>query len=228
FIFTAMFCIALLVLSLSIPLTRAAVPALTWDHAPPSLTELRYSRAHSLGENYAFNARDGWMNVSTSDLSYKYAYEPGVSASRGIGGRESRSVVKRAADAISNALKAIFKGLKGLGKPQDVVITWYTGHDLQNPSCWANTNWAPTDDSFVCALTMEGWKEKPECFKFLELCNGPKKCVYVRVVDTCAGCAQGSKHVDLTRAAFGQLANFDKGTLNVQMRPATEPDSWYV
>lgn len=58
------------------------------------------------------------------------------------------------------------------------------------------------------------------------VCNSPKKCVYARVVDTCAGCAAGSKHVDLTRAAFGELASFDEGTLSVQMRMATEPDTW--
>ena len=62
----------------------------------------------------------------------------------------------------------------------------------------------------------------------LAVCNTPKKCVFVRVVDTCAGCAAGSKHVDLTRAAFGQLASFDQGTLTVQLRLATEPSGWYA
>ena len=50
----------------------------------------------------------------------------------------------------------------------------------------------------------------------------------MRVVDTCAGCAAGSKHVDLTRAAFGALASFDEGTLTVQLREATEPSGWYA
>jgi hypothetical protein len=50
----------------------------------------------------------------------------------------------------------------------------------------------------------------------------------VRVVDTCAGCKKGSKHVDLTRGAFGQLADYDEGLLHVQMRQATEPDGWCV
>ena len=59
------------------------------------------------------------------------------------------------------------------------------------------------------------------------VCNGPKKCVFVRVVDTCAGCAAGSKHVDLTKAAFSQLADIDKGVLTVQMRQATDPKTWY-
>jgi rare lipoprotein A (peptidoglycan hydrolase) len=85
---------------------------------------------------------------------------------------------------------------------------------------------------------------KPKCFQFLEctpfrlavratstnsvvvVCNGPEKCVFVRVVDSCAGCAKGTSHVDLTKAAFSRLANLDKGVLQVEMRPATEPANW--
>jgi expansin (peptidoglycan-binding protein) len=58
------------------------------------------------------------------------------------------------------------------------------------------------------------------------VCNGPEKCVFVRVVDSCAGCAKGSSHVDLTKAAFSHLANLDTGVLQVEMRPATEPADW--
>lgn len=105
------------------------------------------------------------------------------------------------------------------------------------------------DNSFACALTLEGWTTRPKCFKFLEgtfsftfkvffssltwltfvvvVCNTPKKCVFVRVVDTCAGCAVGSKHVDLTKAAFSALADINEGVLTVQMRPATDPKDWY-
>ena len=61
------------------------------------------------------------------------------------------------------------------------------------------------------------------------MCNSPKKCVFVRVVDSCAGCASNSKHVDLTKAAFSSLADLDKGLLTVQMREATDPtDGWCV
>ena len=58
------------------------------------------------------------------------------------------------------------------------------------------------------------------------VCNGPEKCVFVRVVDSCAGCAKGTSHVDLTKAAFSRLANLDMGVLQVEMRPATEPTDW--
>lgn len=59
------------------------------------------------------------------------------------------------------------------------------------------------------------------------VCNSPQKCVFVRVVDTCAGCAPGSKHVDLTKAAFSSLADLAEGVLTVQMRPASDPlEGW--
>ena len=61
----------------------------------------------------------------------------------------------------------------------------------------------------------------------MTVCNTPKKCIFVRVVDSCAGCAPGSKHVDLTKAAFSQLAELNEGVLTVQMRMATEPKDWY-
>ncbi|KAG8932946.1 hypothetical protein FRC03_008663 [Tulasnella sp. 419] len=117
--------------------------------------------------------------------------------------------------------------LQGIGDAEDVIITWYTGEDLQNPSCWPHPEWAPTDESFACALTLEGWTTRPDCFKFLELCNGPEKCIFVRVVDTCAGCKKGSKHVDLTKTAFSRLAHLDEGKLTVHMRIATDPDIWH-
>jgi expansin (peptidoglycan-binding protein) len=91
---------------------------------------------------------------------------------------------------------------------------------------------------------MDGWTDRPKCFKFLEgkplalssdkssriqpVCNTPKKCVFVRVVDTCAGCAPGSKHIDMTRAAFAQLAELDVGVVKVQFRSATDPKTWQV
>ena len=34
--------------------------------------EARYSRAHSLGNNYHFSTRDGWQTVNVTNLQYKY------------------------------------------------------------------------------------------------------------------------------------------------------------
>jgi len=138
----------------------------------------------------------------------------------------SSNSVSNAASGLLGSVKSVMDTIKAIGSPEPVTITWYTGKDLLNPSCWSTPTWAPTDESFACALTLEGWTDRPKCFKFLELCNSPKKCVFVRVVDSCAGCAPGSKHVDLTKAAFTQLADLNEGTLTVQMRQATDPDGW--
>ncbi|KAI0677446.1 hypothetical protein C8Q78DRAFT_1149662 [Trametes maxima] len=133
-----------------------------------------------------------------------------------------------AGSVISGSLNKVVQSIKGIGTPEPVTITWYTGHDLLNPSCWSNTDWHPTDQSFAAALTLEGWSTKPKCFKFLELCHTTRKCVFVRVVDSCAGCAKGSKHVDLTQAAFKSLADLNEGLLTVNMRMATEPSEGWL
>lgn len=105
------------------------------------------------------------------------------------------------------------------------------------------------DQSFVCALTLHGWKEKPNCFDFLErayqvcqthlrynmadaqslpVCErNHKKCVRVRVIDSCAGCRRDEKHVDLTQAPFRQLAPLSAGELEVYMRRVEhKPEKW--
>ncbi|KAI0638282.1 hypothetical protein C8Q77DRAFT_1090338 [Trametes polyzona] len=140
----------------------------------------------------------------------------------------SKKLASSATGVLTGGLNKIIETLKGIGQPEPVTITWYTGHDLLNPSCWDNTDWHPSDGSFAAALTMEGWTTKPKCFKFLELCHNPQKCVFVRVVDSCAGCAKGSKHVDLTKAAFSSLADLDEGLLTVQMRQATDPEGGWL
>ncbi|KAJ7228763.1 hypothetical protein GGX14DRAFT_414881 [Mycena pura] len=182
-----------------------------------AIAKSKYTTSHSLGDSYTFDPRDGWQTFNTTNLHYKY---PRNSASKSSKPNKPETVVEDVA-----AAAAALKTLKGIG--DTVKVTWYTGQDLLNPSCWSNVNWHPTDESFVCATTLTGWTNKPKCFDFLELCTHPSKCIFVRVVDTCAGCQRGSHHVDLTRAAFGQLAPFDEGVLNVHMRPATQPTSWY-
>ncbi|KZV69194.1 hypothetical protein PENSPDRAFT_633349 [Peniophora sp. CONT] len=208
---------------------------LTLAHAAApsgSLNDIRHARAHSYSDDYAFSPEDGWTTLTASDEPYKYPNEtqamPHAEAVPDESSKDPASggLLSRGLEKITTKLKSITKGLHGMGQPEDVVVTWYTGHDLQNPSCWPNSDWAPTDESYACALTLDGWKDKPACFRFLELCNTPKKCVFVRVVDTCAGCAKGSKHVDLTRAAFGELADYDEGIVKVKMRMASEPETW--
>ncbi|KAI9000917.1 hypothetical protein BD414DRAFT_379025, partial [Trametes punicea] len=168
---------------------------------------------------------------SHSKASKKATKKAAKKVSKKVSEKAAKATPKKltssAGGVLSGSLSKVINSIKGIGKSEPVTITWYTGHDLLNPSCWDNTDWHPTDGSFAAALTLEGWATKPKCFKFLELCHTAQKCVYVRVVDSCAGCAKGSKHVDLTKAAFSSLADLDEGLLTVQMRQATDPvDGW--
>lgn len=198
--------------------------------AAQAAEKLRYLKSHSLGNDYEFDPRDGWTTVNITGAQFT----PSLGAQPEHGQFVSRDISSYTQDYtrdltgdVEKVVDNVWNGLKAIGDPQSVTITWYTGHDLLNPSCWSQGNWSPSDGSFVAALTLDGWDNRPKCFDFLELCNSPKKCVFVRVVDTCAGCAAGSRHVDLTRAAFGELAAYSEGVLTVQMRSATRPDTWY-
>jgi hypothetical protein len=57
------------------------------------------------------------------------------------------------------------------------------------------------------------WPGKPPCGSFVRIHHGTKKSksIVVRIVDTCAGCASGSAHLDLTKAAFEKLYDQDVG-----------------
>lgn len=212
---------------LLVPLLFSNSSLATASNAARAIARSKYTTPHSLGDTYSFDPRDGWEHVNLTDLSYKYAAREQVTT---LAAEEDHGTKSKRSDlviSIKGVADQVWKGFKGFGKKQDATITWYTGQDLEHPSCWPNTPWAPTDKSFAAAVTMEGWNTRPECFRFLELCNTPKKCVFVRVIDTCAGCKKGSRHLDLTKAAFGALADFDQGILTAQYRPATDPAGWF-
>jgi hypothetical protein len=126
-----------------------------------AISESKYTTAHSLGDEYKFDPRDGWETVNVTNLDYKYKRGSENDLNDRAGG-------KGVGAAISGLVKNIWKGLKGIGDKEAVTITWYssisiilifvlptvilifcafhryTGHDLENPSCWANGKWAPT------------------------------------------------------------------------------------
>ncbi|MBW0543925.1 hypothetical protein O181_083640 [Austropuccinia psidii MF-1] len=93
-----------------------------------------------------------------------------------------------------------------------IKITWYSGQDLLNPSCFPDIDsWAPTDNSLVGATTIE-WDGKPKCGAFVQIrSKNKKKKVTIRIADSCGGCAQGTAHIDLTRRAFSKLYDVDIG-----------------
>lgn len=110
----------------------AAVPAHPSDRLA-SEAELKYSRSHSLGDDYEFNIRDGWETVNISDLAYKYessspSYPLDMSSeivnAGQIAKRGTSSSLKKIGDSVKGAVKDIFKGLKAIGSPEPVTITW--------------------------------------------------------------------------------------------------------
>lgn len=289
--------VSLVVLTLATALVLAPSPARAFDPRAYNSLEAHYARAHSLGDNYQFDPRDGWQTVNATNLQYKYSGDHGdpddereddweddakgsdalekraskkskskpklTNNSKSKSKPKSKSVnPKSAASKVTSSIKKIVDSMKGTGNSEPVTITWYTGHDLENPSCWSNPSWAPTVRYMYAhaSLYIDFCLGRVFCMRFdsgrldhqtqvlqiprtqvvvfqlhdeylidyFVVCNSPKKCVFVRVVDSCAGCAKGSKHVDLTQAAFKELADLDTGLLTVQMRQATDPDGWCV
>lgn len=104
---------------------------------PRTASELRYSRSHSLGNSYQFDARQGWEFVNITDLQYKYSRSLEATASTvleedltpSLEARGQKSQPKSSplsiSDTIKHALNQAWKGLKGIGSLEQVKITWY-------------------------------------------------------------------------------------------------------
>lgn len=182
--------VTLLGVLLATALAPSFVSALDLRSMQNSL-EARYARAHSLGDNYQFNARDGWQTVNVTDLQYKYSRDyddpddpddedeedtsvldkratkkKAKSSSKSKSKSKSKSTKSKSksksssskkkssatskVSKVASSFKKVIDTLKGIGKAEPVTITWYTGHDLENPSCWSNTDWAPS----VCDMPL--------------------------------------------------------------------------
>ena len=97
------------------------------------VNQSKYVKAHSLGENYQFDPRDGWQNINVTDLAYKYRHDKvtEVGGTHSAMKREHTSTKKPIkatfglSETISGIISGVFKGLKAIGKPQTVLITWY-------------------------------------------------------------------------------------------------------
>jgi hypothetical protein len=99
-----------------------------------------YSRAHSLGDSYKFNPRDGWQHVNVTNLQYKYtpSYSPNLdqqsnslekresSKSRNNQTKKQKHSGKGASigGSIKHILGSVWNGLKAIGQPEPVIITW--------------------------------------------------------------------------------------------------------
>lgn len=105
-----------------------------------AVSESKYTKAHSLDNNYSFDPREGWQSINVTNLQYKYRREePDLDLTGDLRGNspslENRSKKKKVHAAhhrtsglgqvIAGVVADIWKGLKGLGKPEPVTITWY-------------------------------------------------------------------------------------------------------
>jgi len=107
---------------------------------------------HEYPENYKFARSDGWSSRRS----------PSPQA------HEHFNAEKRENEVAARSISAINKLFTPSGSATTVIITWYTGVDLKNPSCWPNSAWAPSDSSFAGAITSKGWVGRPDCLSFVE------------------------------------------------------------
>jgi hypothetical protein len=97
-------------------------------------SESRYSRAHSLGDSYSFNPRDGWQSVNATNLQYKYRRSYEVAPGLETPDLENKEVVARGSKSqkkdstiggtVKGVIDDVWKGLKAIGQPEDVIVTW--------------------------------------------------------------------------------------------------------
>lgn len=97
--------------------------------------------SHSLTESYQFDPRDGWESVMVTDLRYKYRRSPtpfpgtasattsgknlGSALKRPLSTNPQRSSTKSVFRSIGESLTEFTKGIIGMGKAEDVIITWF-------------------------------------------------------------------------------------------------------
>lgn len=103
----------------------------------------KYSRAHSLRSGYQFHPRDGWQHVNVTNLQYKYARstpdsDPQSCPIEKRGKKAGAKQIKKhttkpthngnggsdIGGAVKHILGGVWNGLKALGQPEPVTITW--------------------------------------------------------------------------------------------------------
>lgn len=103
-----------------------------------AVSKSKYTRAHSLGNDYNFDARDGWEHVNVTNMQYKYTRSQPDSALEKRGDSEGPKLSTRhgknseskgkgglgVGGTIKHVLGQAWNGLKAIGKPEPVIITW--------------------------------------------------------------------------------------------------------
>ena len=90
-----------------------------------TVSQSKYSLAHSLGDNYVFDPRDGWKSMNATNLQYKYPRDIRLDATNPTALERRKD--KDSKLGLGGIIKELIKGIKAIGKPQIVTITWYIG-----------------------------------------------------------------------------------------------------
>jgi hypothetical protein len=102
-----------------------------------AVSESKYSKAHSLDDNYSFDPRDGWQSMNVTNLQYKYRRQeeldlgdpmndyPRLENRAKKNGQSIHHNTGGLGQVIGGVVASILKGLKGVGKSEPVKITWY-------------------------------------------------------------------------------------------------------
>jgi hypothetical protein len=93
-----------------------------------TVSQSRYSKAHSLGDNYVFDPRDGWMSINATNSRHKISRNLRPDA---INTPSSSTVERRNGKTDEHTLfklaKSIVKDIIAMGESLKVTITWYIG-----------------------------------------------------------------------------------------------------
>ena len=116
---------------------------------PEVLSEMAHARAHSLGSNYTFDEKHGWESLTASMARPRRWHSGSNDSNASLSHAELSLAEKRTkkpslTEVLVHTINSAWNGLRGSGRTEKVKITWYTGQDLENPSCWAEPTWAPT------------------------------------------------------------------------------------
>lgn len=94
-----------------------------------AISKAKYTRAHSLSDDYHFDPRDGWEKVNVTNMPYKYARN-NISDPNPLEKRAKQNGSKGDDDGgsglgmLKHALGQAWNGLKAVGGPEPVLITW--------------------------------------------------------------------------------------------------------
>jgi len=96
-------------------------PGMAGNPTPARSQGMRtYTEPYSLGENYSLDPRLDWQSVNVTDFQYKHRHNPTNDTQQPVPHSHHSGVT----GTIEGALEGVWNGLKGIGKPQDVTITW--------------------------------------------------------------------------------------------------------